>query len=161
MKKISVILLALSLILCFAACAPKDKNPSTSGDESTNISSEIRSDFADENNYGNENSPSSKTHPDQAPDPSSSDKNTDASKVESNNGTVVDPDGTQTSSKKEDKDEAANTGTSSKKPAENNGGKDEAPVQTSSNKSETSKPTSSASTSSKRGPIETEDDILW
>jgi len=160
MKKISVILLALSLILCFAACAPKDKNPSTSGDESTNISSEIRSDFADENNYGNENSPSSKTHPDQAPDPSSSDKNTDASKVESNNGTVVDPDGTQTSSKKEDKDEAANTGTSSK-PAENNGGKDEAPVQTSSNKSETSKPTSSASTSSKRGPIETEDAILW
>ena len=160
MKKISVILLALSLILCFAACAPKDKNPSTSGDESTNISSEIRSDFADENNYGNENSPSSKTHPDQAPDPSSSDKNTDASKVESNNGTVVDPDGTQTSSKKEDKDEAANTGTSSK-PAENNGGKDETPVQTSSNKSETSKPTSSASTSSKRGPIETEDDILW
>ena len=160
MKKISVILLALSLILCFAACAPKDKNPATSGDESTNISSEIRSDFADENNYGNENSPSSKTHPDQAPDPSSSDKNTDTSKVESNNETVVDPDGTQTSSKKENKDEAANTGTSSK-PAENNGGKDEAPVQTSSNKSETSKPTSSASTSSKRGPIETEDDILW
>ena len=104
MKKISIILLALSLILCFAACRSKDKNPIVPGDESTHISSEVYSDNTNENNE----STSSTLDSDQASKPADSDKNTESSKTESDKETAVKPDGTQTSSKKDDKNENTN-----------------------------------------------------